>query len=58
MQITEHTRPFRACYLGVPVLMALFYGVADTGEKVQGIVAQYPDGVNRVLSVAPKRQIN
>jgi hypothetical protein len=58
MQILEHTRPFRARYLGSIVMMALFFGTDDQGKAVQGIVAEYPSGNHLVLSVAPRRQHN
>lgn len=50
--VTHRTRPFLAVLRGVPVLVALFLGTTETGERVQGMAALYPDGT-QALAVAP-----
>jgi len=52
MKITSQTRPFAALYRGVPVMLALFFAVLPTGERVRGVAAEYADGV-RVVAVVP-----
>jgi hypothetical protein len=57
MRITTQTRPFAALYRGVPVMLALFFGVLPTGERVRGLAAEYADGV-RVIAVVPVGERN
>lgn len=52
MKITTKTRPFVAVYRGVPVLLAMFFAVMPTGERVRGVAALYPTG-EQVVSVVP-----
>jgi len=52
MKITTQTRPFPAVYRGVPVLLALFFAVMPTGERVRGLAALYPTG-DQVVAVVP-----